>query len=152
MASSISPATEVRPQPTGSSGKCVMLVDDEIAYIDLLEQLLGEHLACPVHCFTRPIEALRALPTLEVGLIVTDYQMPGLDGLEFISEVQRRKAGIPAVMITAYQVKFTDQQMNRVPTLKAVVRKPFKWTALAEHISRYWNGSTPPFPMGNAAE
>ncbi|HVU18702.1 MAG TPA: response regulator [Candidatus Didemnitutus sp.] len=152
MATSTSTATEARPQSTVATGKCVMLVDDETAYIDLLEQLLGEHLSCPVHCFTRPIEALRALPTLDVGLIVTDYQMPGLDGLEFIGEVQRRKPGIPAVMITAYQIKFTDQQMNRVPTLKAVVRKPFKWTALAEHISRYWNGSTPPFPMGSAGE
>jgi CheY-like chemotaxis protein len=150
MASSVSTATDLKTQPTAVAGKCVMLVDDEIAYIDLLEQLLGEHLACPVHSFTRPAEALRALPGLDVGLIVTDYQMPGIDGLEFVAEVERRKPGVPALMITAYQVNFTQQQLARVPTLKAVVRKPFKWTALAEHISRYWNGSTPPFPMSNA--
>ena len=146
MASSATPATATSSVQPAAAGKCVMLVDDETAYIDLLEQLLGEHLACPVHSFTRPTEALRALPNLAVGLIVTDYQMPGLDGLDFIAEVQRQRPGIPAVMITAYQVKFTDQQLARVPSLKAVVRKPFKWTALAEHISRYWNGSTPPFP------
>jgi len=127
-----------------------MLVDDENAYIDLLEQLLAEHLACSVHSFTRPIDALRALPDLDVGLIVTDYQMPGLDGLQFVAEAQRRKPGVPAVMITAYQVKFTDEQLDRVPTLKAVVRKPFKWNVLAEEISRYWNGSTPPFPLTSA--
>jgi DNA-binding NtrC family response regulator len=140
----------MQPRSGGGAGKCVILVDDEIAYIDLLEQLLGEHLACPVHSFTRPMDALRALPDLDVGLIVTDYQMPGLDGLEFVAEVERRKPGVPALMITAYQVKFTPQQLDRVPTLKAVVRKPFKWTALAEHISRYWNGSTPPFPLNRA--
>jgi len=150
MASSASPAADLSPRQTAAKGKCVMLVDDETAYIDLLEQLLGEHLACPVHSFTRPADALRALPGLDVGLIVTDYQMPGIDGLEFVAEVERRKPGVPAVMITAYQIKFTDQQLDRVPTLKAVVRKPFKWTALAEHISRYWNGSTPPFPMRSA--
>lgn len=145
-----STAATLGPQPGGVAGKCVMLVDDETAYIDLLEQLLGEHLACPVHSFTRPADALRALPGLDVGLIVTDYQMPGLDGLEFVAEVERRKPGVPALMITAYQVKFTPQQLNRVPTLKAVVRKPFKWTALAEHISRYWDGSTPPYPLKSA--
>jgi CheY-like chemotaxis protein len=150
MATSVSTATALSPQSGGASGKCVMLVDDETAYIDLLEQLLGEHLACPVHSFTRPMEALRALPKLDVGLIVTDYQMPGLDGLQFVAEVERRKPGVPAVMITAYQVKFTDQQLGKVPTLKAVVRKPFKWTALAEHISRHWSGSTPPFPLKSA--
>jgi hypothetical protein len=28
------------------------------------------------------------------------------------------------------------------------VKKPFKWTVLAEEISRHWTGSRPPFPLG----
>jgi CheY-like chemotaxis protein len=137
-------------QSTRAQGKSVMLVDDESAYIDLLEQLLGEHLACPVHSYTKPLDALHALPDLEVGLIVTDYNMPGLDGLEFLAEAQKYKPGVPAIMITAYQVNFTPQQFARVPTLKAVVRKPFKWTTLAEHIAQHWTGSVPPFPLHGA--
>ncbi len=129
-----------------------MLVDDEAVYIDLLEQLLAEHLACPVHCFNNAMDALRALPDLDVGLIVTDYNMPEIDGLQFLAEVQRRLPTTPAVMITGYQVNFTEQQMSKVPNLKVIVRKPFKWTALAEHISRYWSGSTPPFMLAGQAE
>lgn len=128
-----------------------MLVDDETAYIDLLEQLLSEHLACPVHSFTNPAAALRALPNLAVGLIVTDYQMPELNGLQFVAAVQRLRPGVPAVMITAYQTNFTAEQLDRVPTLKVVVKKPFKWAMLAGHISRYWSGSTPPFPINGGA-
>jgi hypothetical protein len=49
-----------------SGEKIVMLVDDEFSYIDLLQQLLGEHLDRPVHGFTKPADALRALPSLNV--------------------------------------------------------------------------------------
>ncbi len=147
MAHSQSTAAVLQPIPALRSEKCVLLVDDETAYIDLLEQLLGEHLACPVYSFTKAPEALRALPNLDIGLIVTDYQMPELDGLQFIAEAQRHKPDVPAIMITAYQTNFTPQQLARVPSLKVVVRKPFKWTTLASHISQHWNGSRPPFPF-----
>ena len=124
--------------------KIVVLVDDEIAYIDLLQQLLSEHLACPVRGFTRPTDALRALPELNVGLIITDYQMPDLNGLQFIAEVQKMDPTIPAVMITGYLLKFTQRELIKVPSLKAVVRKPFKWKTLAEHVVKYWPDTHPP--------
>jgi CheY-like chemotaxis protein len=127
-----------------SDEKIVVLVDDEIAYIDLLQQLLSEHLACPVRGFTRPSDALRALPGLNVGLIITDYQMPDMNGLQFIAEVQKKDPTIPAVMITAYLLKFTQRELIKVPSLKAVVRKPFKWKTLAEHVVKYWPDAHPP--------
>jgi CheY-like chemotaxis protein len=126
-------------------------VDDEVAYIDLLQQLLGEHLGCPLHSFNKPADALKALPGLNAGLIITDYQMPNMNGLEFIAEVQKLIPNVPVVMITAYQLKFTPQEMARVPALKAVIRKPFKWTTLADHVVAYWPDSRPPAVIGSDA-
>ena len=131
--------------------KIVLLVDDEIAYLDLLEQLLSEHLACQVRSFTTPAEALLNLPELNVGLIITDFQMPGMNGLQFISEVQKKYPAIPAVMITAYLLKFTKNELAAVPSLKAVVRKPFKWKTLAEHVVKYWPDKRPPAVIGSGA-
>ncbi len=130
--------------PSKNSGKIVLLVDDEFSYIDLLQQLLSDHLECPVHGFTKPADALRALPTLNVGMIITDFQMPDINGLQFVAEVQKVNPSIPAVMITAYNMSFTPRELAAVPSLKAVVRKPFKWTVLAEEVVKYWPDANPP--------
>jgi two-component system chemotaxis response regulator CheY len=125
--------------PASKSGdKVVVLVDDEFSYIDLLQQLLSDQLSCPVHGFTRPADALRAIPNLNVGIIITDYQMPEINGLQFLAAVQKINPTIPAVMITAYNLSFSPRELAAVPSLKTVVRKPFKWSALAEEISRHW--------------
>ena len=130
--------------PSKNSGKIILLVDDEFSYIDLLQQLLSDHLECPVHGFTKPADALRALPTLNVGMIITDFQMPDINGLQFVAEVQKINPSIPAVMITAYNMSFTPRELAAVPSLKAVVRKPFKWTVLAEEVVKYWPDANPP--------
>jgi DNA-binding NtrC family response regulator len=127
-----------------------MLVDDEPAYLDLLEQLLSEHLACPVYSFAKPADALRELDRLNVGLIVTDYHMPEMNGFQFLAAARQLKPGLQAIMITAHDVTLTDGPAGMGETLKAVVRKPFRWTSLAEHISQHWPGTPPPFPVSTA--
>jgi DNA-binding NtrC family response regulator len=144
---------EAFPMPLAISQneeKIVVLVDDELAYIDLLQQLLSEHLGCPVRGFSKPEEALRALPDLNVGLVITDYQMPAMNGMEFIHEVQKHDPGIPVVMITAYLLKFTQRELAKVPALKAVVRKPFKWKTLAEQVVKHWPDARPPAVIGGS--
>jgi CheY-like chemotaxis protein len=130
--------------PTNHAGKILVLVDDEFSYIDLLQQLLSDHLACPVHGFTKPADALRAIPGLNVGMIITDYQMPDMNGLQLIAEVQKINPAIPAVMITAYNMSFTPRELAAVPSLKTVVRKPFKWTVLAQEVVKHWPDPNPP--------
>ncbi len=130
--------------PNKYAGKIVVLVDDEFSYIDLLQQLLSDHLACPVHGFTKPADALRALPGLNVGMLITDYQMPDMNGLQLIAEVQKINPEIPAVMITAYNMSFTPRELASVPALKTIVRKPFKWTVLAQEVVKHWPDPHPP--------
>lgn len=137
-------STRMPLSPHKNAGKIVVLVDDEFSYIDLLQQLLSDHLACPVHGFTKPADALRAIPDLDVGMIITDYQMPDMNGLQLIAAVQKINPAIPAVMITAYNMSFTPRELASVPALKTVVRKPFKWTVLAQEVVKHWPDAHPP--------
>ncbi len=133
-----------------ASGKTLVIVDDEKSYVDLLAQLLTEHLSCPVVTFTRPVEALAALPQLDVGMVVTDYYMPQLNGLEFILRARQILPVVPFIIITGHGVHFSPGDYAHVPELRTVLHKPFRWRALAEEILRYWGGSDGPLLKADA--
>lgn len=136
------PVMESR-QPSSAADKIVVLVDDEVSYLELLTQLLGGLLSCPVRGFTHPHEALRELPGLNVGLLITDYRMPGMDGFEFIAEVQKIDASIPVLMVTGQAAILSEEQRQAFPTLRAVVAKPFKWRDFSDEITKHWAGVPP---------
>src|SRR5438874_1704625 len=49
------PASAVPP----TALKSIVLVDDEKSYTELLTQMLAENLDCPVHAYSRPLDALK---------------------------------------------------------------------------------------------
>jgi len=142
-------APSQKTPPTDDGPRCVVLLDDEKAYLELLGESLRGSLACPVVGFTNPQRCLDTLPNLRVGMIITDFQMPGLNGVEFIEQAQRLCPEIPILMITAYVTDFSEKQMAKMPSLKAIVRKPFRWPQLSEQIAKHWpSATTAPFASG----
>jgi two-component SAPR family response regulator len=125
-------------------GKAIVIVDDEKSYVDLMSQMLAEHLTNPIAAFTRPLTALEALPRLDVGMVVTDYYMPQLNGLEFIVKARKLKPGMPFIIITGHGVHLSPEDFADLPELKSVLHKPFGWKKLAEEIVRCWPGSDVP--------
>ncbi len=126
-------------QPVSTpSTKAVVVLDDEKSYADLLAQLLTDSLSCPVHTFNRPFDALAAIPGIDVGVVVTDYFMPQLNGIEFITEASKLLPDTPFLIITGHPLKLTDDALASLPTLKAVLPKPFNWQKLTDEIVRYW--------------
>ena len=115
-----------------------MLVDDEKSYTDLLTQMLADHLDCPVHAFSRPLDALRELPRLDPGVIVTDYHMPQLNGLDFIRQATPLVPGVPFVLITGHNLSLHQDEMDRLTALRGFLAKPFGWRKLADEILRVW--------------
>jgi DNA-binding NtrC family response regulator len=124
----------VHPAPL----KSIVIVDDEKSYTDLLTQMLADNLDCPVHAFSRPLEALKALPTMDPGVIVTDYHMPQLDGIEFIRQASAVAPQAAFVMITGHNLSQQQDQLDRLTALKAFLPKPFGWRKLADEILRVW--------------
>lgn len=123
--------------------KCVIIVDDEKSYVELLSQLVADHLDCPVHAFSRPLDALRALPTLDVAVVVTDYFMADLNGLELIDRARALLPGVPFIMITGHDVSTIESEIRRLPELKKVLLKPEGTRQLVREILRVWPGGRP---------
>ena len=48
------------------------------------------------------VEALQVLSRERVDLIISDYRMPGLTGLEFLSLLRREGYDVPLIMLTGY--------------------------------------------------
>lgn len=118
--------------------KVIVMVDDEKSYIDLLAQMLSENLGCTVLTFTRPLDALAALPGISVGVVITDYYMPQLNGFEFIDQAAANLPGVPFILVTGHALTFTEEEIARVKPLKAVLPKPFGWRRLADEVVRQW--------------
>ena len=118
--------------------KSLVIVDDDEFYLSLLQQLLEEHLDCPVVTFTRPREALAALPRLNASLFVTDYEMPDLNGFEFMAEAAKVVPGVPLILITGLPISAAMERMVNTSPLKSILHKPFNWRALADEIARHW--------------
>lgn len=124
-----------------SPRKAIVLVDDEKSYVDLLANMLAENLACPVFAFTRPREALAALPGIDPGIVVTDYHMPQMDGFEFIRHASLLLPNTPFILISGHSLHLDGHEFKPDAPLRAILPKPFGWRRLAEEIGVH----APPF-------
>ena len=140
LPSALSPACLARSvQPVHPTpAKSIVLVDDEKSYTDLMTQMLADNLDCPVHAFTRPLEALQAIPGINPGVIVTDYFMPQLNGIEFIRQASPIAPHAAFVMITGHNLSAEEDQLAKLTALKGFLAKPFGWRKLADEILRVW--------------
>ncbi len=80
-------------------------------------------------------EGLEALERERVDLIVSDINMPNMDGLEFLRQIQSRKLaqGVPIVMITT---ESGEEHVREALTAGAqgYIRKPFTPDQVRERV------------------
>lgn len=122
--------------------KPVVLVDDEKSYTDLMTGILAEHLDCGVHAFAHPLEALPRLGNLDPAVVVTDYFMPQMNGIEFIRRAAPLVPGAVFILISGQDLSAVQDDIDRLPRLAAFLAKPFGWRRLGEEIRRVWPPET----------
>jgi DNA-binding NtrC family response regulator len=79
----------------------ILHVDDEPSISLILQDTLERSGHTPLGARSVP-EALQVLARGEVDLIISDYRMPGLTGLEFLSLLSREGYDIPLIMLTGH--------------------------------------------------
>jgi|SRR5882724_9897600 len=104
---SLSPAASGREAPVhvlGLQGASVAIVDDLESARGLLDEMIrGVDPGISTFLFAGGAEALAWLESHEPDLVITDHRMPGMTGVQLISEMRRSKRlrHVPVVMITA---------------------------------------------------
>lgn len=78
----------------------ILIVEDSAEVVSLLERVLGEHgyeVSAALDGETGLLRALEESP----DLVILDLGLPGRDGLQIASELRRRGATAPVLMLTA---------------------------------------------------
>ena len=85
----------------------VVIVDDNKTNVLLLQHLVARLDDGSPVTFTDPVQALNWCLNNDPGLIIVDYMMPELDGLEFISKIRESDGAedLPIVMVTTADLK-----------------------------------------------
>lgn len=80
----------------------VLLVDDEDMVLTSIRTLLLMEAEHEVRSFTDPARAVEYLETHPVELIVSDYMMPGMNGIQLLGHARRLQPEATRVLLTGH--------------------------------------------------
>ena len=115
--------------------RTVLVVDDSSTTRSLVASHLSESGDYDIIEAASGFEALKALPTLRVDLIITDINMPDINGLELISFVRENPnyEHIPTIIITTEDSE-EDRRRGMELGARAYLVKPFTMEQLREAV------------------
>ncbi len=132
-------ASELEPAAEKSGAETVLSIlylDDDNSVLLLVKRLL-ERQGHKVTCFVDPREAIAALQKTPEAfhLVVTDYNMPGMQGLEVAREIRRIRPNMPVAVTSG----FIDEELRAGAERNGVselVAKPFAIKELYAVVQR----------------
>ena len=109
--------THRQPQPR------ILIVDDDLFVATLVGQEL-ESLGYSSTCCVDPTEALSQLRDGTIDMLLTDYQMPEMTGVELAQQARKCNALIPIILMTGYGFTMQDGEMS-LRYIDLILEKPF---------------------------
>jgi CheY-like chemotaxis protein len=119
----------------------ILIVDDEPDVAELFRQRFRREVRQSQYVMHFASSAEEALDKLAEGIrpqlivILSDINMPGMDGLGLLREVKARHADLPVIMVTAYG---DDERRRRASEYGAAefVTKPVDFDFLKRQLQR----------------
>jgi adenylate cyclase len=114
----------------------IIIVDDEPDILESLTDVFGLHLpGVKILTADSGQKALDILAKETVGLIISDYKMPGMDGLEFLTKARQVAPAAPRILITAYpELNVAVRAINEAQ-IQNFLTKPITPQALLEAVN-----------------
>ena len=122
-----------RLEPSANCGR-VLVVDDHTPARNSMAAIL-RHAGYQVEALASADCALDLLRRESFDVVVTDLQMPGMSGLEFIYQLEQRKHGVQILMVTAHATVASAVDAMRHGAFD-YIEKPFDADKLENLVSR----------------
>jgi PAS domain S-box-containing protein len=110
----------------------LLLVDDD----EIVREVTAELMEATGFAVLSAESAAAAIALLDdnqdVDILVSDLSMPDMDGVTLIREAQRRRPGLPAILLTGFATNAAEIAVGGAFSL---VRKPVKGEHLAERVA-----------------
>lgn len=105
--------------------RIVSIVDDNPDIILLFQEALKSISGITIFTFTDPILALEHFQANEYAyvLVISDYRMPGLNGMEFLKKIKELNRFVRTILMTAFQI---EDKVFREYTKKKIITHLFK--------------------------
>ena len=117
---------------------CLLVVDDEpdilLTVTDLLSDVLPGWRLVQARSGEEALAAHdQALPTV----VLSDYLMPGMNGLELSRRLRARGAPAPFLLMTAFVDSGMEQEMTQTGLIHRFFKKPLDPDRLVQAIRQY---------------
>ncbi len=106
----------------------IMIVDDSAAICLLLKKDL-EDKGFKVRTYPEPVQAMSEIEAFQPDVLITDFEMPEMDGIELAKQAKRKIPKIPVILISG-------RKLNQIGMANAYLEKPFLTDDLIHQIHR----------------
>ena len=110
----------------------ILVVDDEDTVRNNLFELFAIQHTC--HMAATAEQALTYLSVEQYDVVVTDYQMPGLSGLDLLAYVKDTQKNTPVILISGLSSKERAEQLIQMGAFDYVV-KPFTLSEIEKVVN-----------------
>lgn len=83
----------------------IVIVDDEEMVLTSLSSFLNLETDYNIKTFTSGKEALKYIENNNTNLVISDYLMPEMNGIQFLAKVRELKPEVPRIILTGYADK-----------------------------------------------
>ena len=112
----------------------ILLIDDDEWIRDSLS-LFFEAEGCNVLTFETAEEGMEAVKQQAYDIVISDYKLPGMDGLEFLRRVKEKQPNAFEILITAY-ANCEIVKEAKMMGVKDIIPKPFTSEDVETSLSR----------------
>jgi response regulator RpfG family c-di-GMP phosphodiesterase len=120
-----------------NNNRIVVIVDDDLEITLLFREALKDISRVKIFTFTDPVLALEHFQVNEYAyvLVISDFKMPGLNGMEFLKKIKALNPFVRTILMTAFEVEdkiFRDYTKNKI--IDAFLQKPIGMHDLIKEV------------------